>query len=638
MKFISLLICTSVFISTSSANVSLPNIFTDNMVLQRDKPLKVWGWADKGENVTVNFNGQKMKTKAAADGSWLIVLNAMNYGGPFEMTVSGKNNISFKNILIGDVWICSGQSNMEWALKNSNDAQKEIAESNYPMIRLYTVEKETSYHPLKDIKGKWLECNPANSGNSSAVAYFFGRKLYKDLNVPIGLINSSWGGTNIETWISWDIMGKKEKYRNGDIAQMEKDKEAMIEKRRQFIESLKKDKGDEERWFDPSVTTDGWKKIKLPQLWEQTEIGNADGHVWFRKEIELSPSWENKPVLLSLGTIDDNDVTYVNGKQVGATNSYNEVRNYKIPAGLLKNGKNTITIKVEDTGGGGGVYGESNLLFIEQDGQRIPLSGDWEYKVSVTNIALGLRDVGPNSFASLLYNAMIAPIINYAIKGGIWYQGESNAGEGYYYRTLFAEMINDWRGKWGYEFPFFWVQLANFMKPVDVPSDSHWAELRDAQNKTLSLPATGQAVIIDIGETNDIHPRNKQDVGCRLALAAEKVAYGKDIVYSGPVYHSMTTNGNKIILSFSNIGSGLMAKDRYGYLKGFSIAGSDKKFYWATAVIEGDKIIVSSREVANPVAVRYAWANNPIDANFYNKEGLPASPFRTDDWKLVSQK
>jgi sialate O-acetylesterase len=452
------------------------------------------------------------------------------------------------------------------------------------------------------------------------------------------LINTSWGGTNIETWISWDKMGKKDQYLNADIAQMEKDREGMKEKQRQFVESLKNDKGMAEKWYDPAIASADWRKVQVPKLWEQTEIGNADGIIWFRKEFELPSTMEGKPVQLSLGPIDDNDITFVNGQRVGAINSWNEARNYSISPTILKKGKNTITIKVEDTGGGGGIYGEAGQLFAEGNGQRIPLAGEWEYKVSVTNIGLGLRNTGPNAFPSQLYNAMIAPIINYGIKGAIWYQGESNAAEGYYYRTLFAEMINDWRMKWGYEFPFFWVQLANYMKPAESPSQSNWAELREAQSVTLSLPATGQAVIIDIGEANDIHSRNKQDVGFRLALAAEKIAYGKDIIYSGPVYQSMTVNGNKIILSFSNIGTGLIAKDRYGYLKGFSIAGSDQKFVWAKAMMEGDKVIVFNEDINNPVAVRYAWADNPSDANFYNKEGLPASPFRTDNWKLKSQK
>lgn len=622
----------------TNANVTLPNIFTDDMVLQRDKPIKIWGWATRNEHVTVSFNGQKQKTKADGNGKWMVMLSPMPYGGPYEMIITGKNQLHLTNILLGDVWICSGQSNMEWTLNNTRDAKKEIAASNYPEIRLFTVEKKIAYQPLDNVKGKWEICSPASSGNFSAVAYFFARKLQADLKIPIGLINSSWGGTNIQTWISWDLIGKRDQYKNADLAKLEKENAEMNEKRALFLAAMNNDKGESEKWFDINTPTADWKKMSLPTLWEQTEVGNADGIVWFRKEVDIPAAWEGKALTLSLGTIDDNDITYVNGTRVGGINMYNEDRLYTIAPSLLKKGKNIITVKVSDFGGGGGMYGDAQKLWIGNDEQHLPLAGDWQYKISVTNVSMGIRDYGPNSFPSLLYNGMIAPIINYGVKGAIWYQGESNTWEAYNYRSLFADLIGNWRSKWGYELPFFWVQLANFMKPVENPSQSDWAELRDAQNYTLALPQTGQAVIIDIGEANDIHPRNKQDVGLRLALAAEKVAYGKDIVYSGPVYQSMTTNGNKIILSFTNTGSGLWAKDKYGYLRGFSIAGADQKFVWAKAVIEGDKVVVYSDAIASPAAVRYAWADNPDDANFYNKEGLPASPFRTDNWKLKTQK
>jgi len=629
----------------TNAAVTLPKIFTSNMVLQREKEIKVWGWADKGETITVNFNGQSVKTKADKNGNWTLTLKPMTHGGPFHMKISGKKNvIDLANILIGDVYICSGQSNMEWVINNTNNAEKEIAESKYPHIRLFTVTKAMAYQPQKDIEGGhpiaigWLECNPQTVGDFSAVAYFFGRKLNKDLKIPIGLINSSWGGTNIQTWISWDIMSKKPGYEKVNYQDLEKEMADRKVKLEKFRESLKNDKGLSEKWFDPAMAIEGWKKIQMPKIWESTEIGNADGIIWFKKEFDLSATEVGKKAVLNLGPIDDADETWLNGKLIGSTNQYNKDRVYIIEAGLLKQGKNTIIIKVTDTGGGGGIYGTEEQLFLDTDGTKISFAGDWSYKTSAVTTEFGIRDTGPNSFPSQLYNAMIAPIIQYPIKGGIWYQGESNTWEAYYYRVLFADMIKDWRSKWGYEFPFFWVQLANFMKADSTPTSSDWAELREAQSLTLSLPQTGQAVIIDIGEADDIHPRNKQDVGLRLALAAEKVAYEKDIVYSGPVFESMKKENGKIILSFTNTGSGLMAKDKYGYLRGFTIAGADQKFAWAKAMIEGNKVIVFSEPIADPVAVRYAWSNNPDDANFYNKEGLPASPFRTDNWKGVTEK
>lgn len=623
----------------TKAAVTLPKIFTSDMVLQRDKEIKVWGWADNGETVTVKFNGQTVKVKADKAGSWIAVLKPMIYGGPYQMRISGKKTtIDFNNVLIGDVWICSGQSNMEWIMKNTNNAEKEIAESKYPQIRLYTVEKAMSFKPEKDIEGAWQECSPQTVGDFSAVAYFFGRKLNKDLNVPIGLINSSWGGTNVETWISWDRMSKEPGYEHVNYQQLEKETTERKLKQEQFRASLANDIGKAEKWYDPSSAIEGWKKIQLPAAWESTEIGNADGVIWFRKDFYLPQAVDGKKVVISLGPIDDGDETYLNGKLIGSTNEWNAERKYAADANLLKSGKNTIIIKVTDTGGGGGLYGKEDQLYADIDGNKILLAGQWDYKKAVATTDFGISNGGPNSFPSQLYNAMIAPIIQYAIKGGIWYQGESNAGQAFKYRTLFADMIKDWRVKWGYDFPFFWAQLANFMKPVSLPASSQWAELREAQSLTLKLPQTGQAVIIDIGEADDIHPRNKQDVGYRLALAAEKIAYGKDVVYSGPVFESMKKDGNKIILTFTNTGTGLMAKDKYGYLKSFSIAGANQKFVWARALIEGNNITVFSDAVADPVAVRYAWSDNPDDANLYNKEGLPASPFRTDTWKGVTEK
>jgi sialate O-acetylesterase len=644
-KFIGLLFLFC--IAKSKASITLPKIFTSNMVLQRDKDIKIWGRAGKGEKVSVSFNGQTVKSTTDGQGNWIVSLKAMKYGGPYEMTIAGKKEaIHLKNILIGDVWICSGQSNMEWTINNANNAKKEIAESNYPQIRLFTVQKAMSFRPEIDVESDgWQECNPQSIGDFSAVAYFFGRKLNKDLNIPIGLINTSWGGTYVQAWISWDSMSKKPEFRNVNFKDLEKLMAERKIKQQQYQQALQNDRGMTEKWYDPSANVTGWKKIQLPKVWEATEIGNADGVVWFKKEFDLtenlagnSPAGQSGKIVLSLGPIDDIDETWVNGKLVGTTNVWNRDRIYTIDAAVLKKGKNVIIIKVNDTGGGGGLYGKQEQLYIEAEGNKISLAGEWFYKTSVVTTDYGIIDAGPNSFPSQLYNAMIAPLIQYAIKGGIWYQGEANAWEAYNYRSLFPEMINDWRSRWGYEFPFFWVQLANYMNPVSTPSPSDWAELREAQNMALSLPQTGQAITIDIGETEDIHPRNKQDVGYRLALAAEKIAYKKEVVYSGPVFQSMKKEGDKIILTFTNIGSGLVAKDKYGYLKSFAIAGSDQKFLWAKALIEGNKVIVFNEDIPDPVAVRYAWADNPDDANLYNKEGLPASPFRTDNWKGKTEK
>lgn len=627
------------FITSLMADVSLPKIFSDNMVLQRNAPVIVWGWADKNESISVTLNNKTVKGKADNAGRWQVALPPLQHGGPFEMKITGKKKtINLKNILVGDVWLGSGQSNMEWIVKNSNNPEYEIAKSNYPLIRLFTVKKAMSHEPQKDLAGgEWLECNPKTVAGFSAVAYFFGRKLNQDLNIPIGLINSSWGGTNIQAWISWDVMSKKDEYRGTDISKLAasiKDQESKI---RLYEEAMKNEKGMAEKWYENSDPS-GWKKISLPQVWEGTAIGNADGYVWFQKDFEVSGPFDaSTRFKLSLGPIDDQDQTYLNGKLAGSMNAYNEPRVYNIKPEMVKQGKNTLVIRVLDTGGGGGLFGKPDQLFFQHGEHTIPLSGEWNYKASVLNTDFGIQNTGPNSFPSQLYNAMIAPLTRFAITGMIWYQGESNTWEAYRYRALFPELITDWRNKWKTDFTFLWAQLANFMAADSIPRQSEWAELREAQSMTLSLPKTGEAVLIDIGEADDIHPRNKQDVGLRLALAALKVEYKKDVVSSGPTVKSMEKSGDKIIISFNNTGSGLKIKDKYGYIKGFAIAGEDQKFYWARAVTDGDKIIVSGPSVKNPVAVRYAWGNNPDDANVYNKEGLPAAPFRTDTWPGVSQ-
>jgi len=640
MKRSVLVVVFLLFISGSvSATVSVARIFSDNMVLQRDIPVTVWGWAEKGENVSVSFNNSTLKTKADKDGRWQVVLGLLKPGGPYEMRIQGKSdNITLKNILVGDVWIGSGQSNMEWIIKNTDNAEMEIAQSNYPKIRLFTVPKATSFTPSKDLAGgEWLECNPGNVADFSAVAYFFGRKLNQELDVPIGLIHSSWGGTNIQAWMSWDLMQKKPEYKNVDLKAVEDAGKDMLAKGERFQEALRNEKGLTEKWYETTATTD-WKPIGIPQRWEATEIGNADGVIWFRKEFEVPAEYAGTAAVVSLGPIDDHDQTWLNGKPIGGMNVWNENRLYNVRQGIVTAGKNILVVRVNDTGGGGGIFGKPQLLYFQAGEKRISLVGSWTYRPSVTTTEFGIVNNGPNAFPSQLYNAMIAPIIRFPIKGAIWYQGESNTWEGYRYRTLFAEMIRDWRGKWGNEFPFLWVQLANFMAADSVPVQSEWAELREAQSVTLALPKTGMAVAIDIGDANDIHPRNKQDVGLRLALAALKVAYNQDVVHSGPVYKSMEKSGDRITLSFTNTGSGLMIKDKYGYVRGFSIAGPDEKFYWAQGYQDGDKIVVFSKSVKNPVAVRYGWGNNPDDANVYNKEGLPASPFRTDNWNPISQR
>lgn len=620
------------------ADVSVADVFSDNMVLQRNIDLSVWGTADAGERLSVSFNGQKVKTKANKNGKWSIILKPMKAGGPLNMVIRGKNEIILENILIGDVWVCSGQSNMEWKVSQSSNADKEIQNANYPNIRLFTVPKKISTVPLEEIpNASWQICTPESAASFSAVGYFFGRDLQQEIDVPIGLINTSWGATQVETWTSKASITKLPKYEdfgkridNYDPDKLKtKIKESLLKAVGKFPE---KEQGMNKKWMLPNTDRSSWKTMILPTFWNNAGYKYMNGIVWFSIDIELNEEDLNGNALLHLGKIDDSDITWVNGKKVGQMKwGHDTERIYTVPASNLKAGKNNISIRVESPGWDGGFGSTSDKMFLQLRQRSIGLSGEWKFKID--KVLLNIKD-SPNDVPSLLYNGMISPLIPYGIKGALWYQGEGNTRRAKEYELTFANMISNWREDWQQgDFPFLFVQLANFKRPASIPGDDDWAELRESQTKTLKLPNTGMAVIIDIGEAHNIHPHNKQDVGKRLMLSALKVAYGKDIVHSGPLYKSMKIEGKKAIISFEHIGSGLMVKNKHGYINEFEIAGADKKFYWAKAKLEGNKVVVWSDKVTDPVAVRLGWSSNPQEFNLYNKEGLPASPFRTDTWK-----
>jgi sialate O-acetylesterase len=644
LSVISLLFCIDAL-----AQVKLPRIFNDDMVLQRDRTIPVWGWAKAKEKITVQFNQQSKAVVAAKDGKWRIDLDAEPAGGPYTLQVKGTNSINIKNVLVGDVWICSGQSNMEmpigaWGF--INNYQEEIKNADYPLIRQFLVPKTTSASPLADLTGgNWQACSPSTAAGFSATAYFFARDLYKQLNIPIGLINTSWGGTHVETWTSKEAFENSPEF-SEMIAGMKSISIEELIKERDVIKAknLRKFQGDTpptadeiDAWKNSSFDDSKWMKIKAPGMWENQQLEDFDGVVWYRKTIDIPSSAVGKPATLSLAMIDDADVTYINGQQVGATNGYNLDRRYAVPAGVLKTGKNVIAIRVDDTGGGGGIYGDSAAVKLTIGELELSLAGEWA--IQVESGAPVSTSIGPNSFPTLLFNGMINPLLPFAIKGAIWYQGETNAGRAYQYRKAFPLMINDWRKQWKQgDFPFYFVQLASWnANNGNSQKGSDWAELREAQSMTLSLPNTGMAVTTDIGDAKDIHPKNKQDVGKRLASIALNKTYGKANVYSGPVYQSHRQEGNKIIITFNNIGSGLNAKDKYGYLRGFEVAGADKIFYYAKAFIEADKVVVYSESVGLPVAVRFGWADDAGENNLFNKEGFPAAPFRTDEWKGITE-
>ena len=636
-----------VLIGSTQAEVKVAKIFSSNMVLQQGLANPLWGWADKNEKITIQFAGKTIKTKADKNGKWKATLPVMDYGGPYSLVIEGKNKIEFKDILIGEVWVCSGQSNMEWVVNNVNNSDKEIAEADYPQLRMFTVPKKTSQLPMDDLEdGKWVACNPGNVGHFSAVGYFFARKLLKELNVPIGMIHTSWGGTVAETWISPENIAKDPDFSQALSELKQMDMQNYEQEKTNKISTLfggqipSEDVGlidGKAMYAAPNMKDEDWSTIKVPSLWENNGYPEVDGVAWYRTRFMLTKEQAQNSGELYLCKVDDKDMTWMNGKLMGETNAYNEDRIYQVPIGILQEGENVLAIRVVDTGGGGGIYGEDKDLFLKVKDERISLVGNW--KIKFTQVSIAATGISPNSYPTLLYNGMINPILPYGIKGAIWYQGESNASRAFQYRRVFQTLIKDWRQQWGIgDFSFLWVQLANFMQADEQPVDSDWAELREAQTMALALPNTGMALAIDIGEANDIHPRNKQDVGLRLGLNALKVAYHKDVVNTGPMYQSMEVKGNKAIIHFTETGSGLKLKDKYGYLNAFSIAGVNKKFYWAKGeIIDENSVVVYSENVNEPVAVRFGWGNNPDDVNLYNKEGLPAVPFRTDKWKGITE-
>ncbi|VAX24387.1 Sialic acid-specific 9-O-acetylesterase, partial [hydrothermal vent metagenome] len=596
-------------------DITLVPLFTDNMVLQQKQDIPIWGKAEPGGEVLVTLNKQEKKGIVDDEGNWKVSLAPVPAGGPYELVISGEKTHRIKNVMVGEVWVCSGQSNMEMPLAGwgiINNYKKEIANANYPNIRLLVVEKKAANTPQEKFNSDgWKECSSESIPEFSAVAYFFGRYLHGELNVPIGLIETAWGGTVAEAWTSGPALKKFPEFK--DIvekiaADKSTDEEREIATKKMIaawpdkIEEILVNSGTFNHGFQKAdYNTDKWKTMKLPTTWEETGL-DYDGVVWFSKEVKVPKSWEGKDLVLTLGKINDYDITWFNGKRVGRGTDVADFRVYKIPGNIVKAGENKITVQVLDIGNHGGLYGPANRMKLSTKDKSISLVGNWKYKVDPIKIDINKLPVKPSlNFSpnrpSVLYNGMINPLLPYGIRGAIWYQGESNAGRALQYRSLFKSLINDWRKAWGEgDFPFLFVQLANFMKRYDEPVDESWSYLREAQTMALQLPNTGMAVTIDIGNAIDIHPKNKQDVGKRLALIALAKVYGKNIPYSGPMYKSMKIEGDKIILQFDNTNKGLKTKGDKK-LKGFAIGGKDKKFVWAKAKIEGNEVVVSNSKI-----------------------------------------
>ncbi len=660
-------ICLSLWACGPKAELTVPSIFADNMVLQHSTSVAFWGKAEPGSKVIIETGwGISANTTVLEDSTWMVPVTTSEPGGPYVVTVkNGAQVKSFNDVLLGEVWLASGQSNMEmplggWPPNDTilNSAQA-IATADFPMIRMFTITRNSSAQPLDDLTGSWKVSTPANAPSFSATAFFFARKLHRELGIPVGIIHSSWGGTPAESWISGKTLAS-----DADFVKVVEDLKKVWPQiqdydnwlnQHEVINAVPDSNGVDpligmdlfnDYCSNPDVNTDSWEEIAIPSLIENSAIGDFDGAVWFRKDVEIPQEWEGKVLTLNLGPIDDRDVTYFNGKRIGGmeeTGFYQAVRSYSVPADLVKSGKAVITVRMIDTQGGGGIYGKPDQVTLSDGSQSISLAGSWKYRVVAQYREGKLYILNPetNEFASrpeltvvpgaftptALYNAMIAPLTPYTIKGAIWYQGETNVGRSDQYVRLMSMLINDWRTVFdNSEMPFYFVQLAPWHNNNVEGSSS--AKIRDAQRRTLDIANTGMAVVLDIGNVNNIHPTNKTDVGERLALWALAKNYGKDIPYSGPLYKDYSIDGNKLIVSFTHVDNGLGICDKTP--NQFELAGADGVFYPAKAVIENDNVVLTSPKVTEPVNARYAYKNGS-EASLFNGVGLPASSFTTED-------
>ena len=667
-----LLTAMAVLLSVSlSAKVELTPLFSDNMVFQQNSQAPVWGKAAPGAvvRVTPSWNGKTYRATSDSEGNWSVKIDTPKGGfRKYSVTISDGDPVVLQNVLVGEVWLASGQSNMQmpvesWRAVRTN--QEDIAgAARYADVRLLQVSRATGMREHDYFSAdfdKWKESSPETVRNFSAAAWYFGRKLMEELHVPVGLIHSSWGGTIIEAWMSEGAIGAYPEL-SASLAGVKALSDNESQREKTFEEEIavftreanRKDLGKSGGvavWARPDFDDTSWKTLNLPAM-VQERWPATNGIYWFRKSVEIPAGWAGKELTLSLGPIDDFDETYWNGEQVGSGVLWNKAREYTVPARLVKAGKTVITIRCTDDHGNGGLYGAADLLFIQgPDGQRIRLDNEWKVTLSVSFEGMPKSTAREPNLPTVLYNAMIRPLAPFAIRGAIWYQGESNTPRACRYRDLMASMILDWRALWGYDFPFYITQLAGYKAVNDIPGDDDWAELREAQDRTTRiLDRCGMACIIDLGEAEDIHPVRKREAGERLARLALSSDYGRKIVATGPRFESYKIVGQSMVVHFTDVAAGLkvipsgdFAKDRYGsrnervekaesgVLSGFQIAGPDRVWHWADARIEGDRVVVSSAEVPHPVAVRYAWSANPI-CNLFNSEGLPAWPFRTDDW------
>ena len=624
-------LCVVLMLQTSleAQKIKLPILFSDHMVYQRDKPFLIWGWDEPGQPVIVELSNYRQMSTADDTGRWEIELPAQSMGGPYSITIKGSTTEILSDIYIGDIWIAGGQSNMEWKLNMGIiGAEEEIHNSDYPGIRFFEIPKIYSFQERSTLdSGEWHVSNPVNSPNFSAVAWYYAKKYHLETGIPIGIISSNWGGTPAESWVPADkllvVPGYEEEASEILNPEIEWDK-------------LVKDnsKNESELYRRVADTTDiihfgvhlenidisDWDIVNLPNSKPLTDF------VWLRKTIDLK-STDN--VQLSFGKPGKFTVLYINGEQVYSKIWSDDPRIIEIDKNILRIGENTIAIRTVEDWDNKTFIGATNQFWIETALNKISLEGSWNFS---NKIEPPLPEITRfQHLSGTLYNGMIHPLIKFPIKGTIWYQGESNVVTHQYYKALFSRLIESWRDKWGYDFPFLFVQLANYQERFDYPTESSWAKLREAQTQTSQeVDRTGIAVAIDIGQANDIHPRNKKDVGERLWMAARKVVFEEDIIHSGPMYKSHEIHDNYVEVSFHFAENGWYNKEGDN-IEGFAIAGQDSVFHWANVKLIGSTVVLSSDQVQNPIEIRYAWADNP-KVTLYNSEGLPVIPFRTDDW------
>ncbi|MBN7818946.1 sialate O-acetylesterase [Bowmanella yangjiangensis] len=624
----------------SYATLKLPMLLSDGAVLQRDKPLTLWGWAAPNEIITVTLNHKHFKGQANAQGQWSIQIPANGAGGPHELQIHGRSErLRVQDIYFGDVWLASGQSNMELPIRRVLEKYPELGtRKKFPLIRQFLVPKAYDFHrPHEDYSQvAWQAANPENIQNFSAVAYFFAEALLDKLDVPIGIINSSYGGSPVQSWMSEQALASFPEHLSiaHHFRHPESIKEVELRNKKREQQWHKdadaQDKGMQSvpPWYVKDGKDEDWQPIYMPGYWYEQGEPFQNGVLWLRKRFYLNDNQAAQTAILRLGSITDADQTYINGELVGNTTYQYPPRIYRVPEEVLRSGENSLVVRVLSHRGHGGFVPDKPYE-LRLAGENIDLSGEWHYRIGTAMPALAHSEF--IAWKPLgLFNGMLAPATRFSIKGVIWYQGESNTDAPENYSKMFNAMVRDWRQQWQQpELPIIFVQLSALNPYHGEPVQSNWAALRQQQLESLKLKNIAMAVSFDLGEWNDIHPLEKKRLGQRMALAARYLAYGeRNLVYSGPLFDKLSTDDSSVLISFTEVGSGLTAFGES--LTGFTLAGKDGKFAVAQARIEGHRVRVWSKQVKDPAKVRYGWQDNPQDANLYNQEGLPASPFEVD--------